>query len=112
MPGATQAGLNSVVAFFVIQAVAVYIESIFIAIYQRVTGDAGDGGWRGVVGRVWCILWFAATLPLFWDPMIAVGIMQGNFLPKVRLNSNGEGRAGKFLAGVLVELVPEQWKGA
>ena len=110
MPGATQAGLNSVVAFFVIQAVAIYGESIVIAVYQRVTGDLGDGSWRGVVGFTDCVLWFAATLPLFWDPMIEVGVMQADYLPILWLNAPGEGIAGKYLAGALTGFVPEQWK--
>ena len=81
MHGATQAHINSIVIFYLLQASAIYLESIVIKAYKRYTGDTGTGGWRRLVGLMWCIQWFAATLPLFWDSMIAVEVYKGNSLP-------------------------------
>jgi hypothetical protein len=72
---------TSILWFFVLQALGIYLETFTIIVYRYLTGDYKTRGWRSYFGFAWCAVWFACTAPLFWDDMFRTGIMNENGLP-------------------------------
>ncbi|RPA99609.1 hypothetical protein L873DRAFT_1843512 [Choiromyces venosus 120613-1] len=65
-----------ILAFYFLQPLGILLESLFSSAFHKGKSTA----WTRTAGRIWTALWFNYTLPLFWNDMFAVGMMDGNSL--------------------------------
>ncbi|KAG2016396.1 toxin biosynthesis protein [Coprinopsis cinerea AmutBmut pab1-1] len=70
-------GATGALIFFFSQAVAITFESAVISAAKSLLGLRRATWWTRAVGYVWVIAWFSVMLPVWIEPHVRVGFMDG-----------------------------------
>lgn len=68
---------SSTVRFFMLQAVAITLEDLFLWYTKALRSNPGVGWLNRIVGYCWVIWWMTWSFPIFLDPMSVDGYTIG-----------------------------------